>query len=331
MKLIEIAALALCLICCSCGRATADGKTAEATAQRPTGREFDADSAYAYVKAQVDFGPRVPGTEGHRRCGDYLEAKLREFGADTVTVQQGKVTTFKGDEIPFRNILARYNGAASRRVLLLAHWDTRPWADQETSLADRSKPIPGANDGGSGVGVLLEVARQLGKERPQVGVDILLVDAEDSGQSDGWDNNEETWCLGTQRWAASDPYKGMTAPAYGVLLDMVGARDAVFYREYLSDRHAKAVVDKLWSLAAKSGLGERFVNELGSGVTDDHLYVNRMGIPCVDIIECLHPVTRSFNPTWHTLADNMDVIDPATLDAVGQLVVELVYGEKDGE
>ena len=157
--------------------------------------EFDADSAYARVVEQCAFGPRVPGSEAHRRCGDYLAGRLRSYGA-AVTEQRMTLTTFDGTEINCRNIIGEYNPDASKRLLLLAHWDCRPWADNDPDPARRREPVPGANDGASGVAVLLEVARQLSVNAPKIGVDILLTDAEDWGDSGA--GNEDTWALGTQ-------------------------------------------------------------------------------------------------------------------------------------
>lgn len=329
MRMLQIAALGVFLICCCACNSNSKIETTQI--QEPIDAlpvvEFDGDSAYVNVKRVVDFGPRVTGTPSHAACGEYIVACLEALGADTVIVQKGVVSAYNGDRLPYKNILARYNADAPKRVLLLTHWDTRPWADEETKPADRSKPVLGANDGGSGVGVLLEVARHLQNHKPRVGVDLLFVDAEDYGQSDGWGANEDTWCLGTQEWIKTNPYKDSVVPAYGILLDMVGARGAVFYREFTSQQLAKSVVDKVWSRALSSGYGDRFVNQVGTAITDDHTFVNCAGIPCIDIIECMNPTTKSFHPSWHTLSDDMDIIDSATLKAVGQVVLNVIYTE----
>lgn len=328
MRILQIAASGIALICCACNSGSKPKATGDTTlTDTASVIAFDGDSAYANVKRVVDFGPRVTGTPAHAACGEYIVARLNSLGADTVMTQEGVVTAFNGDHLPYKNILARYNTDAPKRVLLLTHWDTRPWADQEAKLDDRLKPILGANDGGSGVGVLLEVARHLQTAEPEVGVDLLFVDAEDYGQTDGWGANEDTWCLGTQEWLKTNPYKGGVAPVYGILLDMVGAQGAVFYREFTSQQLAKPIVDKVWSRALSSGYGDRFVNEVGTAITDDHTFVNRAGIPCIDIIECMNPTTKSFHPSWHTLSDDMSVIDPATLKAVGQVVLNVIYSE----
>jgi hypothetical protein len=289
---------------------------------------FNADSAYRLVKNQVDLGPRVPGSEPHSKCAEFIENKLKEYNADSVIVQRSSTVNFKGHNIPIINIMGQYNVDATKRVLLLAHWDTRPWADNDPDEANREKPVPGANDGGSGVAVLLEMARLLGEKRPDVGVDLLFVDAEDSGNSSSWDNNEDTWCLGTQYWANNMPYTDENRPKYGILLDMVGGQDAVFYREYISEKMAPRLNDKIWQMAALSGYENRFVSKVRGGVTDDHIFINKAGIPCIDVIECGNEETGTFNPTWHTINDDLRHIDRTTLKAVGQTMVNTVYAER---
>lgn len=289
--------------------------------------EFNADSAYSYVKTQVDIGPRVPGSWEHDRCAKYLVSELKRHNADTVIEQIAVVKAYTGDRLPINNIMGRYNLPAKKRVLLVAHWDTRPWADNEASMQDRNRPVPGANDGASGVGVLLEIARQLNALRPGIGVDILFADAEDYGRSEGWGSSEETWALGTQYWIKNMPYGKGEFPVYGILLDMVGGLEARFHREYFSDQYASAILDKVWSIAAASGYGQVFINKPAGGITDDHVFINRAGIPCIDIIECFNPVTKSFPPTWHTLSDDMSSIDRNSLKAVGQTVLNTIYNE----
>lgn len=287
---------------------------------------FDADSAYAYVAAQTAFGPRVPGSEAHAACERFITGRLRASGADSVWTQRSRVKVFDGNTLPIVNILARFSSAAPRRILLLAHYDTRPWADNEEEPSRKNTPIDGANDGASGVGVLLEIARALSAAAPGVGVDMLFTDVEDYGNNEG-ESSEDTWCLGTQYWAANLPYGATGRPVYGVLLDMVGGRGAKFHREYTSSRLAPAVVNRVWGIAAASPYASFFPNEYGTGVTDDHLYVNSTGIPCIDIIECANPQTGGFPATWHTLDDTIDNIDPATLKAVGEVLLDLIYSE----
>lgn len=324
--------MSLILLCCGCRQNNgASGATAEAVAESESDMApevsvaFDADSAYANVEAQVNCGPRVPGSAGHAMCRDLIIDKLRHTDPDTLILQNIDAENFKGDPMPLTNIMARYGVDRPRRILLAAHWDTRPWADNDPNERNHDKPVPGANDGASGAGVLLEIARHLALQHPAIGVDLLFVDGEDSGGDEG---GEDSWCVGTQYWTRSMPYDAGRRPMYGVLLDMVGGREARFRREYVSDRFAPAILTRVWQRAARSGYSDRFINENGGAVVDDHLVINRAGIPCIDIIECTNPSTGSFPPYWHTVADDMSNIDTATLKAVGQTLTDLIYSEK---
>lgn len=286
---------------------------------------FIADSAYEYVKNQVDFGARVPNTKAHKACAGYLVEELKRFGAKVIE-QNALLKGYDGSELQSVNIIGSYNPDAEVRILLLSHWDSRPWADNDPVAENHNKPVMAANDGASGVGVLLEIARQLGKQNPTVGVDILFVDAEDYGQSGG--NNEDSWCLGTQYWAKTPHEPGYTA-RYGILLDMVGAPDAVFYREQVSDYYASGIVDKVWQQAQNLGFGQYFRNEKGGMITDDHVYINKMAkIPCVDIIHFDPNSPSGFGTYWHTIHDTMDKVDKNTLNAVGTTLLHVVYNEK---
>lgn len=286
--------------------------------EKPIIAAFSADSAFAYVAAQVAFGPRVPNSEAHEKCGRWLAMELERHGADTVLLQKTDLQDFG----PMTNILGRFNVAApSGRILLLAHWDSRPWADEDPNPENRNKPIDGANDGASGVGVLLEVARQIGLKAPTVGVDILFVDAEDSGA----EGDDMSWARGTQYWVGNMP---IATPRYAILLDMVGGRGAQFPRELFSDVNCRGINDRVWNLARELGLSARFPDRQGGAINDDHLPLLRAGIPAIDIVETDHPQTGSFNPTWHTLEDNIENIDRQTLGDVGLVVTTLIYREK---
>ena len=286
--------------------------------------EFSADSAYLYVKKQVEFGPRVPNTSQHRACGDYLISSLKQFGAE-VTVQEADLSTFDGTILKAKNIIGAYNPEAETRIMLFAHWDTRPWADNDKNEKNHKSPVMGANDGASGVGVLLELARIINKTKPSVGVDIIFFDAEDYGASSG---NEDSWCLGTQYWARNKHVPNYRA-RYGILLDMVGAPGATFYREQISDNYAKYVVDKVWSKAAELGYGQYFVDKPGGAITDDHVYVNQLaGIPAIDIIQYDPYSMTGFGNYWHTVNDTMENIDPNTLKVVGTTLLHVIYNEK---
>lgn len=290
---------------------------------------FNKDSAYNFIQQQVDFGPRVPNSKAHVACGEYLVSKLKSYGAEVIE-QTGKVTAFNKAELNIKNIIAQFNPEKQERVMLFAHWDTRPFADRDTK--DLGKPIDGANDGASGVGVLLEMARLFSIEKPTIGIDIILFDAEDYGTTASNMSQErmlDDWCLGAQYWANNPPVANYR-PRYGILLDMVGAEDAIFPKEYLSMYFAENVVNKVWETASKLGYGKYFINDKipPPGLTDDHRYVNTLAkIPAIDIIH-FDPKTSDFGTFHHTHQDNMSLINKNTLKAVGQTVLTVVYNEK---
>lgn len=286
---------------------------------------FDADSAYAFTAVQTAFGPRVPGSEASERCGDWLVAKLQQAGASNIAEQRAQGRRYDGQAIPIRNITAQFNPQASDRILLLAHWDSRPWADQEADAALRETPIDGANDGASGVAVILEIARNLAANGITRGVDILFTDAEDSGRraDDHSAGTDDSWCLGTQHWV-KNPTLDLAKIKGAVLLDMVGGRDAVFHREMHSEYLCKDLNDKLWQAARSAGQAARFPDELGGAIVDDHIYLIQAGVPAIDIIESANEQTGSFAPTWHTHADNISNIDPQTLRATGLTVTNFL-------
>ena len=290
--------------------------------------EFVADSAYIYVKNQVDFGPRVPNTNAHEECAKYLVAELKRFGAQTFE-QRVDLKAFDGTILKSVNIIGSYNPEAKTRVLLFSHWDSRPWSDHDPLLVNRTKPVLGANDGASGVGILLEMARLLNIQKPDIGVDIIFFDAEDYGAPESFQGNSgDSWCLGSQYWSKNPHIKGYTAK-YGILLDMVGAPDATFYKEEISMHYAGHVVNKVWSVAEQSGFGQYFRDDKIGGITDDHLYVNKIiGIPSIDIIHYNKDSNQGFGHFWHTVNDNMDNIDKNTLFAVGSTLMKVVYSEK---
>ena len=310
------------------------GKTASASKATPGAGAFEergafsADSAYAYVRRQVEFGPRTPGSDAHRACAEWLESELRRHGADTVVALTSTARAWDGTTLPVRNILARFGSVRSSRILLLAHYDTRPVADHDPDPARRDLPIDGANDGASGVAVLLEIARNLSIAEAPVGVDILLTDCEDSGAPEGEPGGEDSWCLGTQHFAANLPYSAADRPRYGILLDMVGGRGARFHREYFSEQGAPDPTQKVWAMARRLGLASRFPDAVGGAITDDHLPLMRAGIPTTDIIENASAATGSFPATWHTHSDNIDNIDPAALADAGRTVLNVIYYEK---
>ncbi len=303
---------------------TQDEPIASVLADAPV---FNEDSAYAFTASQVAFGPRVPGTKAHANCADWLVRTLKRFSPD-VMVQNGDVTTFDGKTFKLKNIIAHFNPKASRRIMLSAHWDTRPFADQDAKNKD--KPIDGANDGASGVGVLLELARQCSIKLPEdVGVDIFLWDLEDYGQPEnsGFPEKEDTYCLGSQFWAKKPHKPGYTA-AYGILLDMVGGPGAEFVLEEVSVRYAGNQMARLWGIAQQIGYKNYFLNVQGSPIIDDHYYINMITkIPTFDIIQRDGKSPSGFAPYWHTHKDNMENVSKPSLKAVGQTVLTTLWNE----
>ena len=284
---------------------------------------FNADSAYSFIQKQVDFGPRIPGTTAHSACATYLIDRLKSYGFET-QVQKGTVETFDGKKFSLKNIIASFKPEVKSRILVCSHWDTRPWADDESDEAYASKPFDGANDGASGVGVAIEIARQLQAKSPNIGVDIIFFDLEDYGDPEG---DSKFWCLGSQYWA-QNLHKPDYYANFGILLDMVGNADAIFPKEEQSVSFASGIVDKIWKAAEEAGYQSYFDPVVRSHVgTDDHIFVNQDGVPCVDIIE-YDPKTEGFGEYHHTRKDNMQIIDRATLKAVGQTLLEVIYNEK---
>jgi Zn-dependent M28 family amino/carboxypeptidase len=281
---------------------------------------FDENKAYEYVKTQVDFGPRVPGTSEHAVCHAYFAKHFISL-ADTIYFQNTTALTFDKKTIPIKNIIAVFNPKATKRVVLSAHWDTRPFADQDTK--DQNKPILGANDGASGVGVLMEIANVLKQNPIDIGIDIILFDSEDWGDNSG--AVEDSYCLGSQYWA-KNPHISNYKADFGILLDMVGAPNAMFGYEGYSLEKASNYLALVWDAAQTAGYGNYFKNVERGYVTDDHYYVMKYtNIPMIDIID-FDPSTQSrFGRYWHTHQDNMDMIDPNTLKAVGQTLLNVIY------
>jgi glutaminyl-peptide cyclotransferase len=301
---------------------------------------FSPDSAYVFTDKIVGMSPRVVGTEGAKKVKAYVIQQFKKYGADIIE-QPFEVKTFDGKTHAATNIIARYNLQATKRILLSAHWDSRPFADskEEMDASKRNKPILGADDSGSSVGMLIEMMRQL-QARPlsNVGVDVVLFDAEDYGDTTKArpvteaqaEAQNKTWALGSQYWGAKPHVAGYKA-AYGINLDMAGSQNARFPKELYSQKHAGSVVEKVWRVARFHGFGNYFVEESSSfEMLDDHLYVNQLAkIPTIDIIN--NPIeTRSFGKYWHTHNDNMSVIDKNTMKAVGQTVLNVLHYENAG-
>jgi glutaminyl-peptide cyclotransferase len=303
---------------------------------------FSADSAYLFTEKIVGMSPRIVGTEGAKKVKTYLVQQFKKYGADVVE-QPFSVKTFDGKTHPATNIIARVNMQATKRIVLSAHWDSRPFADspEETDPAQRNKPILGADDSGSAVAMLIEMTRQLqAKPLSNIGVDIVLFDAEDYGDTSKarakteaeYEAGIKTWALGAQHWSATPHVAGYTA-AYGINLDMAGAQNARFTKEANSLKYASGVLEKVWRVARFHGFGSYFVEEpssfsSGNGMIDDHIYVNQIAkIPMIDIFNNSLE-TNSFGKYWHTHNDNMSIIDRSTLKAVGQTVLNLLHYEE---
>lgn len=316
---------AAAMISCSQTPSSSSAKVESQPVKQQNVPAFDADSAWVFVENQVKFGPRVPNSEAHEACGNYLTSELKRFGAQ-VYEQEATLTAYNGTQLKAKNIIGSYNPENSKRVLLFAHWDSRPYADHDKDPANHKKPIDGADDGASGVGVLLEMARQFSIKSPAIGIDIIFFDAEDYGTPEFVkEYKENTWCLGAQFWAKNPHVKGYKAD-FGILLDMVGAKNASFFKEATSMRYAPQIVEEVWSTARDLGYGKFFINAEGGAITDDHQYVILgRNIPCIDIIYTDPESDNGFGPHWHTQNDTMDNIDRETLKAVGQTVLQVVY------
>lgn len=283
---------------------------------------FDGRRAFAYLQQQCDFGPRAPGSEAHRRCGDFLAAELGKF-ADKVWEQRFDYRDKKDSTRVYRgrNIVASFNlkPAKGFRVMLCAHWDTRPWADKDPDPANRLLPVPGANDGASGTAALLEMARVLHGRRPDFGVDIVLFDLEDLGDyhAEAFPDSLNPFCIGSEHFAAS---RGDYRPRYGILLDMVGDSDLVIKKEAISRAQAPQLMERVWAAARRAGAGA-FVDAIGPALQDDHVPFLKRGIPVINVVDFDYPY-------WHTVSDTPDKCSPASLQQVGEMLVEMIYGGK---
>ena len=327
---------------------------------QPVGPAFCADSAYAFCEAQCEFGPRTMNSQAHEDCGAWIMEKFKSYGM-SVTPQQALLKGYDGTMLRATNIIASYRPDLTDRILICAHWDSRPWADNDPDESNWHKPVLAANDGASGVAVMLEIARLLNLRseecgvrsentsaadsmgikgnhnsqfsilNSQFGIDFLCFDAEDWGFPQWEEANDpgDTWALGAQYWAANPHVDGYKA-RYGILLDMVGGQGAQFYQEQQSLSYARSIVDKVWRASQVVGFGSFFPTREGVGITDDHLPVNRVAkIPCIDIIPYYPDCAQSsFGPTWHTVNDDMAHIDRNTLQAVGQTLVQVLWSEK---
>ena len=330
-KVLILIAAALLLAACD---DTNNPNTPNEPKKAVTVPSFNADSAYQFVAKQTNFGPRVPETQAHADCAEWLTAKLGEY-ADTVIVQDFRAKLFNGKGIDGQNIVGVFHPEAKKRIVLCAHWDSRPFADHDPDEANIHTPIDGANDGASGVGVLLECAR-LFKAQPlpeRLGIDIVFFDLEDYGPhvddaEKYYDDAVNYWALGSQYWSKHPHVYGYKA-YYGILLDMVGGPNPNFQKEYYSQGYAASVCNKIWRKAFDLGYRSYFSNELGAPISDDHLPMNEIAdIPTIDIID-LQPesINECFPDVWHTLNDNIENIDKSTLGMVGNVLLHVLYEE----
>jgi len=296
---------------------------------------FNPDSAMAYVQAQCDFGPRTPNSQAHEQCADWIVAKFTAFGA-SVEEQRTTLKGYDGTEYACRNITAHVNPELADRVVFGAHYDSRLWADNDPDPANHRKPVMAANDGASGVAVMLEMARAISSMPLSVGVDFVCFDLEDQGtpqwaHDDATDEENEGgfWCLGSQFWAEQAVAAGYQ-PRYGIVLDMVGGKDASFAMEGYSKQVAVTLVDMVWHLAIQLGYDRFFPLREGGYLTDDHIPLNVTAhIPTIDIVPYCTDARSNFGDTWHTVNDTPENIDPAAMQAVGQTLLQLLYNDND--
>jgi len=276
--------------------------------------KFDGNSAFSLLVKQTDFGPRNPNSVGHEKCLAYLQQQFNLY-ADSVGLQSFTVPGYDGTVLRLTNVVASFNLRAKTRVLLSAHWDTRPRNDREKT-GPTDKPIIGANDGASGVAVLLEMARGFKQNPPPEGVDIVLWDGEDYGK----EGNLDYYFLGSKYWAATKPFSYY--PIFSINLDMVGDKELSLPKEYNSVQYASDVVNLVWNTAAEMGVTQ-FVDRVGDPISDDHLSLDNVGIKSVDIIDFAYP--DQTNRYWHTLEDTPDKCSGESLAAVGKVLIQVLY------
>lgn len=329
MRYILFAVLACMLAACG-GRSGRNigGPDTITLAPCPT---FNADTCMKYIQEQCKFGPRVTGSKEAGLCRQYLVEQFRRFGA-VVEEQQADVTLWDGKVLPACNIIAKLNPDNTDRIIICAHWDSRPWADNDEDEKNHRTPVLAANDGASGVAMMMEICRLLQETPIKVGIDFICFDAEDMGTPQ-WAETEEstsdTWCLGSKFWAERAQEEGYRA-RYGVLLDMVGGRGSVFPAEKVSQDYAQPIASLVVRLGNQLGYGHYFpLNRDGGYLMDDHVNVNRIArIPCIDIVPNFTDGPSSFGPTWHTVNDTPENIDVNVLEAVGQTLTQLIYNEE---
>lgn len=314
-----------------CQKKTNNDTTTDTDTAAVVKNTFDADSAWQFCDKQCAFGPRTMNSEAHEQCKQWIIAKFQQYGCETIE-QKADLKGYDGTILKSTNIIARTKGDPDKpRIIICAHWDSRPWADNDPDSTNWRKPVMAANDGASGVAVMLELARIIQADTTlQVGVDFICFDAEDWGTPQWLNRTEdESWALGSKYWAQNETYPKQFAAQYGILLDMVGGENARFYQEGVSRYYAQHIIDKVWNAARIAGFSDYFPNEEGGTINDDHLPMNQFAkIPTIDIIPFYADNKQSsFGSTWHTISDDMKHIDKNTLKAVGQTLLQLLYTE----
>lgn len=320
-----VAACLLALAGCKHNREESTAAVAAVDYRQVAAPAFSADTAYAYVERQLAFGNRIPGSKGWEQCARWIASQMARW-CDTVLVQDFTATLWDQSTVPGKNIVATLRPMAEKRLLLAAHWDSRSWADHDPDDAHHRSPVPGANDGASGVAVLMEMARVMSQMPPEIGVDFLFFDVEDQGAPE-WSDvyDEDTWCKGSQHWVRNRHVPFYTA-VYGILFDMVGTQHPRFTREQISRNYAPGLVDKLWNAAKALGYGDIFVNLNTDPILDDHYYVNRLsGIPMVDIVQ--NNGNTAFFEHWHTTSDDLEAVSGESLRIVGEVALKVIYGD----
>lgn len=328
IALLSITVIASFSSCKQKSAQTSDEPEKSESVQTIKAADFNADSAWYFVNEQVKFGPRVPNSKAHAKCALWLESTLKKY-APQVIVQPFTAKAYDGTTLNCKNIIASFNPKSTTRVLLCSHWDSRPYADNDPDTSNHRTPIDGANDGASGVGILIEIARQLKITPAAIGVDILLLDGEDYGapQNAGFMGADD-WALGSQYWSRY-PHTPSYSARFGILLDMVGAENAVFTMEGNTMYYAPDFAQKVWSIGSSIGYSDYFSTERTAAITDDHVYINQLRqVPTMDIIQHDPSTQSGFYQHWHTVKDNMKGISKPTLMAVGQTVLTAVRNEK---
>jgi glutaminyl-peptide cyclotransferase len=304
-----------------CGCKSEQPKTAVFQSEKPTTRsavhDFDGQKAYELLKEQVSFGPRVPNTYSHQQCLNFLEFEFQKYG-DEIKLQNFTVIAYNNQTLKLTNIIVSFKPKTEKRILLCAHWDSNPWASQDSIIANRNKPVPGANDGASGVAVLLEIARILKSTPPLIGVDVILFDGEDYAHP----NDLDAFLKGSKYFAKhiETPFP----PSYGILLDMVGDKELEIPKEGYSIKYAPDIIEKVWT-AAKYLNKPQFLDETSAEIIDDHLPLNQAGIKTIDLIDLNYP--DESNKYWHTLQDTPDKCSAESLEAVGDVLLYIIYNE----